>query len=240
MIETFVALLFAHALADFVLQTSWIAYGKEKRELAPFALHTLAVYATACLTLGVLWHPAILLLTLAHLAIDFGKSFLTPGRLWSFLADQLAHLATIVLIAFYAADMWQMGVWAPLEWLPGWYVLASGAVLVVMAGSFAISNLLRPFIPAVPDALAGGGALIGMLERGLVFVMVIGEIPEAVGFLIAAKSLIQMDIRMKELAVRQYIIIGTLASFAWAMVLSWATLALLAPLSPIGIPALSP
>ena len=44
MIPTVAALLFAHATADFILQTNWMA--AHKRHPGALALHTLAVLTT--------------------------------------------------------------------------------------------------------------------------------------------------------------------------------------------------
>ena len=61
------------------------------------------------------------------------------------------------------------------------------------------------------------------------------------GFLIAAKSILRFDSANRDdRMASEYIIIGTLASFGWAMAVAWATLALLSALPPIGIPAGSP
>src|SRR5690606_32759333 len=52
MTETFAALLLAHVLADFVLQTDWIAQNKSSRNIGALLLHGLTVGATAALTTG--------------------------------------------------------------------------------------------------------------------------------------------------------------------------------------------
>ncbi|MEM8941694.1 MAG: DUF3307 domain-containing protein, partial [Pseudomonadota bacterium] len=63
-----------------------------------------------------------------------------------------------------------------------------------------------------------GGYWIGILERALIYLFVmIGE-PASIGFLVAAKSIFRIG-EVKEAAQRklaEYILIGTLASFAAA------------------------
>src|SRR3989338_5520432 len=44
---------------------------------------------------------------------------------------------------------------------------------------------------ASPDGLTGGGRVIGLLERGLIFAMILLGQPEGVGLLIAAKSILR-------------------------------------------------
>lgn len=62
----------------------------------------------------------------------------------------------------------------------------------------------------------------------------------AIGFLIAAKSVMRFETTSKDQRAGEYVIIGTLGSFAWALALSYATLNLLAALPPLGIRAVRP
>ena len=93
---------------------------------------------------------------------------------------------------------------------------------------------------ALPQGLIQGGKLIGTMERSLVFLFILMGQLEAIGFLIAAKSLIQFDSRSEGLAARQYIIVGTFASFGWAIVVTLATLALRDLLPPLEIAGAKP
>ena len=73
MLETIVALIFAHAMADFTLQTNWINANKARPHV--MALHGIIVWITAHLALGQLYAPALALLTLAHILIDAAKTY---------------------------------------------------------------------------------------------------------------------------------------------------------------------
>jgi hypothetical protein len=53
--------------------------------------------------------------------------------------------------------------------------------------------------------------------------MVLVDQPAAIGFLIAAKSILRFDMASESRAAGEYVIIGTLASFAWALVAAFAT-----------------
>jgi hypothetical protein len=97
-----------HFFADFVLQTRWIALGKDRCVdwLAPLAAHV-AIHAGLTLVIALivaprLWWLALIDLTV-HFAIDRGKS--VAGRLggcspeearywWLFGFDQLLHQFT--------------------------------------------------------------------------------------------------------------------------------------------------
>jgi len=253
MIETFVALLSAHALADFVLQGRWIM--QEKRRLLGMAVHAILVAFTAALALGM---PitfasdaslAVLIATLAHVLIDRAKISLSNTRqarsnplsdFQLFLLDQLAHVTTLGGIAVLCSQAWSQGHWGSLS--PATQPLAlaalsllAGSVLVVRAGGFVVDLLLKGLQPrpsgpreARPepqpdDGLPGGGAWIGMLERSLILFLVLVQQFEAIGFLIAAKSILRFRTDQNR-SFSETVIIGTLASFTWAIVISWITL----------------
>lgn len=77
--------------------------------------------------------------------------------------------------------------------------------------------------------LNNGGVWIGSLERILIFIMLLMNIPTAVGFLIAAKSILRFG-ELKESQNRmeaEYIIIGTFLSFIWGLIISYGVLELL-------------
>lgn len=69
------------------------------------------------------------------------------------------------------------------------------------------------------ESLKDAGMYIGILERILVFVFVILDHWEAVGFLITAKSVFRFgDLKeSKERKLTEYILIGTLISFGIAI-----------------------
>ena len=242
MIETFVALLLAHVLADFVLQTSWMAQAKAVRHVGAFAAHGAVVAVTAALALGAGGPQALAAvgtLCVAHLAIDLAKTW-APHGLGAFLADQTAHLVSLAVVAGLMPELWATGAWAGIAPLSGAMALAAGAVLAVRAGQFAVGLLMDGFgkPSGMETGLPGAGAAIGVLERGLVFLLVIAGQPGGIGFLIAAKSILRFGTVGSDREVSEYVIIGTLASFGWALAVAVATLWLMSALSPLGIPDL--
>lgn len=236
MIETFTALLAAHLLADFVLQTGWMVARKRGAGLPAHAAMVLA------LTLAAAGHWdrwELYALAAAHLAIDAGKSALPPARrdtLAAFLADQAAHLVTLIVTAALAPDLWHSGAWAGLPWLLPLLAALAGLIASTRAGGFAIGLLMRRYdTAALPAGLPDGGRMIGLLERALIFLLVLVGQPAGIGFLIAAKSVLRFDTASKDQRAGEYVIIGTLASFGWALAAAYGTLWLLAAL-----PALAP
>ncbi|MDR7125038.1 DUF3307 domain-containing protein [Pseudotabrizicola sp. 4114] len=247
MAETLALLLLAHVLADFVLQPGRMAQAKAGGHVGWMPAHIGIVGGVTALVMGVQTPQAAAVvagLSLAHLAIDVAK-VATGARLsaiTAFLADQAAHLATLVLVASLAPHLWAQGLWAthtPL-WLPAAATVIAGAVLATRAGGFALGLLMRPFGDIGLDGLPGGGRIIGMLERGIIFLLILGGEPGGIGFLIAAKSVLRFGSVKEESRLSEYVIIGTLASFGWAMLMAIGTVMLLSALPPLGIPDLSP
>lgn len=240
MIATFTALLLAHALADFVLQTSWMVSHKRKPQV--LLLHGAVVLLTAQAALGNVSAWPLVALAVAHIAIDTIKTFGMPdGKLWAYLADQAAHLTTLAGIAVLFPDLWEMGVWGDVTWLPAVFAVLAGLILTVRAGGFAIGMLMAPYADTdLPKGLENGGALIGVLERGMILLLLLVGQPTGVGFLIAAKSVLRFDTTSGNQSAAEYVIIGTLASFGWALVCGYGTLALLSQLPPLGIPLQTP
>src|SRR3989338_5520429 len=107
MIETLTALLFAHIVADFVLQTRWMVENKSR--VAGLAVHGALVGVTAGLTLGGL-SLAVLWLAGMHLLTDYAKTR-APKGLAAFAADQAAHLVTLLALALWQPDLWRGGFW---------------------------------------------------------------------------------------------------------------------------------
>ena len=68
----------------------------------------------------------------------------------------------------------------------------------------------------------------------MILMLVIAGQPDGIGFLIAAKSLLRFNdlAHDKDRRVSEYVIIGTLASFAWGLVAAFATHLALAALGP--------
>lgn len=229
MLETIAALLLAHALADFVFQTRHMAANKHR--LVPLALHGATVFALSFAALGLNLWPALFVASL-HILIDYAKARMGDGRLSHFLADQSAHGLVIVAaallwpqgygsLAFFIADQTTT---VPLN-PPDMLALVAGLILATRMGQFLVGKLMAPFAPAIheEDGLPNGGALIGLLERGLTFIFVLAGQTTGVGLLIAAKSFLRVGTANESRKMAEYVIIGTLASIGWALLMAYGT-----------------
>lgn len=240
MLETAIALIFAHLLADFVLQTR--AMVQHKHRPGMLALHVAIAVTVSWAALGFAPRPLPLAaIAISHALIDWTKLRYGRGFL-GFALDQAAHLAVILAIALLAPGAWAAGLWglpsiAPqVGWLPPATALGAGLVATVWSGGYAVQALMSHIPPPIEASLPKGGQLIGRLERLMILVLVLHGQPDGIGFLITAKSILRFGEVSRDASgdsgrrISEYVIIGTLASFAWAIVTAYATLAALAAL----------
>lgn len=100
-----------------------------------------------------------------------------------------------------------------------------GGIVVVLGGSPVVARIVKPYSNELQNepGLTEGGRTIGIAERLLIYVFVLAGAPSAIGFLVTAKSLFRFG-EVSGNAKRQhaeYVIIGTLVSFAYAVTLSY-------------------
>ncbi len=111
-------------------------------------------------------------------------------------------------------------------------VLAGYAAAVFGGGAVveaALARLLRPEDRAAIDGfrgrgLAQGGRIIGWLERFLVLTFLLADSHAAIGLVLAAKGVIRFgEIKeARDQKVAEYVLIGTMLSLAWAVLVGSA------------------
>ena len=223
-----IKLLLAHLLGDFMLQPDKWVKAKEKKKLGAWQLylHILIHFALIMVLIAdfTFWYWATLL-ALVHMLIDVIKlySVKKTRQRSCFFIDQAAHLLVITCI-------WLIYLRYSGEALPLQYV-QSGHLLMFITAVYALTNptsiaikfFISKWTPHTltddEDSLMEAGKTIGILERLFVFVFVISGHWEAIGFLLAAKSIFRFgDLKeSKERKLTEYVLIGTLVSFGIAM-----------------------
>jgi hypothetical protein len=163
-------------------------------------------------------------------------------KLAALLADQTLHISVLVALVAMLQSSGRIGestFWTALfgsTW-GKMMILAAGFTFSVYVGGVVIAILVQPLvsqlrIPAKdsPESprrrgFDNGGRYIGQLERTLIFLFVLIGQPTGVGFLVAAKSVFRFgDLKEHEDRMEaEYIIIGTMLSFAWGLVAAWLT-----------------
>ncbi len=223
MLTTALALILAHLLADYPFQNKWIIANKKRPEA--MAAHIGVVFLFTLIALRGELVPALTIAAI-HLIIDLIKTHLAPERLWAYLADQLAHFLTIAGVLWFWPELSTLWPEATI-WTQYMLTLSAGLILCVMAGGPAIGLLMADFDEIQHVGLPAAGRMIGLLERALIYLMVLAGQPAGIGFLIAAKSILRFDTVSKDQRASEYVIIGTLASFGWALLVSFATVSLI-------------
>lgn len=218
-------LLLAHFIGDFFLQPKHWVKEKEKKKLKSLKLYFHIAIHIALLFL-ILWDlslwPIILIIGGLHLIIDALKLIVQikkTKRLWFFI-DQALHI--IVIIATYynytqkTLDFKTVFTEQNLI-LITCLVFLTRPVSIIMKTIFTKWNISK--LTENNESLKDAGEYIGILERLLVFIFIIVNHWEAVGFLITAKSVFRFgDLKeSKHRKLTEYILIGTLISFGIAI-----------------------
>lgn len=227
-----IKLILAHFAGDFLFQPkSWVLEKETKKARSPrlylhFLLHGL-------LSLILLWDfsiwPLYVSIIVIHGMIDILKIyFQKPNRKITWLlTDQFLHLASLTALYGYwfrpdvqpLLEFFQQ----PVFWL---YLLAF--LFNTAVAGVVIQTLMYKWTDAIKKydedkdastSLKSAGKYIGILERLLVFTFIVTGHWEGIGFLLAAKSIFRFgDLKeSRDIKLTEYILIGTLLSFAMAV-----------------------
>lgn len=229
-------LLAAHLCSDFLLQTDTLCREKRDRVFKSRWLYVHAV--TAALVAGLFsWSGyalCIALLTgITHFAIDGTKSWIESKNdelsaslnFCVFLIDQCLHIGVIVGISYLpcVADFVQFGfITEKYQMLVP--VIISAMALCTTPANIVIKTVLKSNSIPARNAITqkgeqekdvqpefNGGALIGSFERLLSLLLILIGQYEAVGFVIAAKSLLRF--KDSDGVQTEYVLVGTLLSY---------------------------
>ncbi|MBV2247313.1 MAG: DUF3307 domain-containing protein [Lentimicrobium sp.] len=224
-ISLFIRLSIAHMAGDFVFQKkTWIINRQEKKWRSPYLYLNAAIVSLLSWVLSGYHFVWIipLFIFIAHLLTDLFKSY-APDTIRVFVADQALHLiATMAALIFYlpfigqgysCCDMLFANI---ALWI---YTAAYLAVLWPMGIVIALLTRQWQTESNQPEGLKDAGRYIGMLERLLILTFIFVNQFSAIGFLIAAKSILRFgDIReSNNRKGAEYILLGTMISFAAAI-----------------------
>lgn len=209
----FLSLVLAHLAADFALQTGKSCKDKKERHWKSphHYVHALIVFGLSWLVSwdACFWWCA-LIISVAHFGLDMWKSYREDKVIW-FTLDQIAHILVIFGVAFAwtRCHDWSLPFGVEL-----WHVAAAVAILVCWKPSnIFIKLMLKHYsvnMPADKENGFNAGALIGTIERWLILIFVCMQRYDALGLLIAAKSIIRFS--EKDTAKTEYVLAGTLLS----------------------------
>ena len=216
--------LLAHLVSDFYLQTERSCKSKADNAFKSrhLYIHVLITFACAWLfsfTAGYWWMA--LSIAVLHLVIDGLKSVCKNVK-GAFFIDQLLHLAVIVAAVVIYNNLCEVAlpVWLPETQVLMWIV---AFVFCLRPANFFIQAIFKDAQISVPNggdenqSLPNAGHVIGNVERMLSLVFVMLAQYEAIGFLLAAKSLLRF--RETDTVKSEYVLVGTLLSFGIAILI---------------------
>ncbi|MGJ8744520.1 DUF3307 domain-containing protein [Polaribacter sp.] len=225
----FLKFLLAHILGDFVFQPeNWVKDKEEKKVKSVklyfhIGIHALFLLLLLQFNLKEYWLGFLLIIS-SHYFIDVLKLFLQKKktkRIWFFI-DQILHIAILLLITLLYTNF---SVSLTTFFTEKVLLMAVSLLAVTSVSSIIIKMIITQWNPENKkdddDSLAKAGRYIGILERLFVFIFVITNHWEAIGFLLAAKSVFRFGdlTSSKDRKLTEYILIGTLLSFGFAVLL---------------------
>src|SRR5436305_7933766 len=228
--------LAVHFFADFVLQTKKLIQNKKDHKLSSWFLYLHCLLHAGLIYLVLpdksLWQiPAIIFIT--HYCIDLWKLY-QKENIFSFIADQLLHIIVIIIV-------WMIW-YQPVNWLSvhlskwlsdyNFWLITTAYLITIFPLAFILGFATQRWRKDIEQSfqrsdtsLSEAGKWIGIFERILVLTFVINNHFEGIGFLIAAKSILRFN-DIKGDAMRkeaEYILIGTLMSFAVSIIIGTVT-----------------
>lgn len=218
-------LLLAHIITDFVFQpTKWVEHKRKHKVRSKYLyIHAfIAGFLTFIFLLRLEWWYIGIFVGVTHFFIDLWKLQYKKDNLRMFVSDQALHLLVILIAWLYLTANFS-------EIIPFFSALITsetilaiiiGYLLVIFPTGFLIGKATKRWQNEVEDdlkknSLDAAGRYIGIFERILVLTFILTTNFSAIGFLIAAKSILRFSDKSETGARKQteYVLIGTLMSF---------------------------
>lgn len=218
-----IILIAAHVISEFFLNSNEVARSKYKLR---FLFISAAVPALTSFLLLQAWFCWIvpLYVFVLHALIKFMKARFLENTPRMFIVIQTIYIAFLILLAWILVYFDFL-----TAFLGGGYeiiVYIGGFIAAVRGTGMLISKVMKRLNPNNElglDGLKEGGRLIGELERTLIFIfLAIGQ-PMGIGFLLAGKSILRFHEATKQ-KLAEYVLIGTLLSFALAIGIAFLTM----------------
>ena len=218
----------AHVLADFTFQPQrWCEKKDEKLCSKEHLYHIVIVFGLSWLcSMQVAFWRAALAIAVVHFLFDLLKSILSGRQKLApflFFVDQGLHLTAIVIATYWFSTV--RIIEFPIEITSYMALVVLSFLLCAKPANIIVREILKSFEiyvsdPADTNQLMNAGQLIGTLERIISLALILVDQFAAVGFIIAAKSLLRF--RDTATARTEYLLIGTLMSFGIAILLGIA------------------
>jgi hypothetical protein len=154
-----------------------------------------------------------------------------------FVFDQAAHLSVLFFISYYLPPTLLAKGLSNSFWIEAIGIIYLKVVLIIVSlilvtkfSSIIIAYIIKPYqIKLGADQENNSlnirtGRLVGILERLIILILFLADMGTIVGFLITAKSILRYgEIKNEEDKAKvEYILIGTLLSFALGIIIAYA------------------
>lgn len=226
----FFRIFLAHILADFFLQRyNWIVSKRIGVKSTHLYYHIAIVGALTYLFLADWDHWQLpLFILVSHFFIDWWKSSCRNGVRY-FIIDQCLHISMLVIgwlyyIGYGIADidlLWEAS-------SSSLWIFISAYLIMLRPLGFLIEKLTKRWSQQLKEnttnllGLNNAGTWIGYIERTIILTFILLGQYSAIGFLIAAKSIFRFNGNIeskKDRMQAEYILIGTLLSFLFAILI---------------------
>lgn len=214
----------AHLCLDYFFQTDKLAKQKNTIGFKSSFLywHGLACFAFAWLfSLQLSFAFAAAIIAITHFLIDGFKRYLNNSKnfgRYAFFIDQAAHLAilTLVVILYERWNGINLSVDVSINFK--YLLIVTGYLVCLKPANIFIREVFKVTEIQVSsdNEMPNAGKVIGVLERILTLTFIIVLQYSAVGFLIAAKSILRYG--NNETLKTEYVLIGTMLSFGIAVI----------------------
>lgn len=222
-------LLLAHVLTDFVFQNTKMVKHKRNYKGKSWYLYAHSILAGVLSYVflqdwGQVLVPIIIIVT--HFFIDLWKLNQSKDNLKYFIIDQILHLLIITITWLYLIDGFSSILPAVSMFFSSTMALAIliGYLIVIFPVGFIIGKATERWQYEVAkegaqNSLKKAGRYIGIFERILVLTFILINNFAAIGFLIGAKSILRFSDTKGARKQTEYVLIGTLMSFAICIVI---------------------
>jgi hypothetical protein len=224
MSNIFFPMLAGHLIADFWLQpTSWVRHkqinGWKSTKLLIHSAIASLLPVLFILRLDVWWFFPVIFFS--HYIFDVVKSK-RENTIFSYIVDQFLHITILAILSV------SLNLSLP-DQIAIFWIYFSGLILVTQPLGILVGKFLNVITKAGSEkAKLDASAWIGILERILIVIFVSMLQFQAIGFLVAAKSIYRFSDTHKDGAAKaEYYLLGTLFSFTLAIItglaISWLT-----------------
>lgn len=213
----------AHLLTDFTFQPDKNAREKNNNGFRSKFLkwHILITFAISwLLSFQLKFVLASIVIAILHWIVDGLKKHIQNNKIigkYAFFIDQFLHLFFITLIVWLFSLIFELNPVFSISFNTKYLLVIASIVLCTKPSNIIVKEIFNVFEIYIngKDDLPNAGKLIGIVERMLVLAFIIINQFQAVGFLIAAKSILRF--KNDETIKTEYVLIGTMLSFGIAI-----------------------